>query len=59
MEILVPSSKGTAEVYFPPSMTGRAQEAPDGEPGDKASSWWQRFRRVLKTDEPASGGGGQ
>jgi len=58
MEILVPP-KGTTEVYFPPSMTGRAQEAPDGEPGDKTSSWWQRFRRVLKTDEPAPGGGGQ
>jgi ribonuclease E len=54
MEILVPPSTGSGDPYFPPSMTGQAQEAPDSEEEKgHGGSWWHRFRRVLRPEDEA------
>jgi len=47
VEVLVPAASGE-ELYLPPSLEAQARETP--EPGDeKSGSWWERFRRVLRS----------
>jgi ribonuclease E len=47
VEVLVPAASGE-EPYLPPSLTAQAQETPE-QGDDKQGSWWERFRRVLRS----------
>ena len=52
VEVLVPAASGE-EPYLPPSIAAQARETP--EQGDeKSGSWWERFRRVLRSSGPGS-----
>ena len=46
VEVLVPAHSGE-EPYLPPSIAAQASESPD--PGEDKGSWWERFRRVLRS----------
>jgi ribonuclease E len=46
VEVLVPTHSGE-EPYLPPSIAAQASEAEHAD--DKQGSWWERFRRVLRS----------
>ncbi len=51
VEVLVPAASGE-EPYLSPSIAAQAREIPEGD--EKSGSWWERFRRVLRSSGPGS-----